>query len=191
MDTFGKLSGRTTGRLADRHTRPGTARKSCPAAGVWRVRAEDREGRSQARTDRVGDRSCIVRAGRKPGRQGEARCAWQRLLQESMNRWACPILPEGPTTPLGESSAGSFAFLDVRYPKTGFPGLPAGFARLKGSPPTRSPRPRRRTNRRHQEETRAVPLFSNRQRPHQAPLSIGRLKKSAGGFLTNRPAFGN
>ncbi len=57
-------------------------------------------------------------AGRKPGRRGEACCTWQRLLQESMNRWACPILSEGPTTLLDESSAGSFAFLDVRYEKS-------------------------------------------------------------------------
>jgi hypothetical protein len=48
----------------------------------------------------------------------ETCCAWQRLLQKSMNHWACPILPEGPTTPLCESSAGSFAFLDVRYEKS-------------------------------------------------------------------------
>jgi hypothetical protein len=48
----------------------------------------------------------------------ETCCACQRLLQTSMNHWACPILPEGPTTPLCESSAGSFAFLDVRYEKS-------------------------------------------------------------------------
>src|SRR6266446_2180775 len=55
----------------------------------------------------------------------------------------------------------------TKNPKTGFPGLPAGFARLKGSPPARSPRPRRRTNRSHQEGTRAVPLFSDRQQVFQ------------------------
>ncbi len=62
----------------------------------------------------------------KPSQIGKICCAWQRFLQESMNRWACPILPEGPTTPLGKSSTGSFAFLDVRYEKSenGLPGVP-------------------------------------------------------------------
>src|ERR1700694_3819846 len=71
-----------------------------------------------------------------PGRRGEACGAWRRLLQESMNRWACPILPEGPTTPLGESSAGSFAFLNVRYEKSenGLPWVSYGVGKAKGPP---------------------------------------------------------
>src|SRR6266487_401426 len=70
------------------------------------------------RNARAADQSRYCPRRRKPGRRGEACCTWQRLLQESMNRWACPILSEGPTTLLDESSAGSFAFLDVRYEKS-------------------------------------------------------------------------
>ena len=51
-----------------------------------------------------------------------------------MNCWPCPILPEEPTTLLVESSAGSFAFLDVRYEKSenGLPRVSYGVGEAKG-----------------------------------------------------------
>jgi hypothetical protein len=54
--------------------------------------------------------------------------------------WACHMLPQGPTTPLCKSSAGSFAFLDVRHEKSenGFPCVSYGVAKAKRSPPKRT-----------------------------------------------------
>src|SRR6266487_6131572 len=91
------------------------------------------------RNARAADQSRYCPRRRKPGRRGEACCTWQRLFQESMNRWACPILSEGPTTLLDESSAGSFAFLDVRYEKSenGLPWVSYGVGKAErgDSPP--------------------------------------------------------
>jgi hypothetical protein len=64
------------------------------------------------------------------GRQCEAWSASPRLK----SRWACAILPEGLTTPVGGSCAGCFAFLDVRYEKSenGFPWASYGVGKAKG-----------------------------------------------------------